>query len=195
MHREILDFLAESVLALRPPSGEPGHRPRVVELGAYDVNGSAREVYGAIASSYVGVDHRPGPGVDVVELAHRHRGGPYDVALCCQVLEHDPYWALTLAHMPWLVWDGGIVVVTCAGPGYVRHELETSPGFDPAASEHHYRNVSAAEVVDCLLVGALHVGATLADVRAETVINRQGGADVLVWARVVPNPDPATPTS
>lgn len=185
MHREILDFLAESILVLRPRPGEMGHRPRVVELGSYDLNGSAREVYGPIASKYVGVDHRPGPGVDVVALAHRYAGPPVDVALCCQVLEHDPYWPLTVAHMVWLVRDGGWVVVTCAGPGYIEHELETSPGYDPDDAQHHYRGVSHGEVLDCLRTGALHVGATLDEVRAETKLNHAGGPDVLVWARVV----------
>lgn len=192
MHREIQSFLAESILVLRPSLGEPGHRPRVVEFGSYDLNGSPREVYLSIAASYTGVDHRPGPGVDVVALAHRYAGPPVDVALCCQVLEHDPYWSLTVAHMVWLVREGGWVVVTCAGPGYVQHELDTSPGYDPSEAEHYYRNVSHGDVVDCLRAGAMYVGAVLDEVRAETKLNHAGGNDVMVWARVVPGT--ATPS-
>lgn len=180
MHREILDFLEKTRAANR--LNTPVHR--VVEIGAYDINGSAREVFGAVASEYVGVDHRPGPGVDVVSLAHAYAPAkPFDVALCCQVLEHDPYWSATLIHLCWLVRAGGIVVVTCAGPGYPHHELDTSPGYDAGAAEHHYRNVSAAEVADMLRAGARYVDLDVVELHATEARNYTGGLDTLVWAR------------
>lgn len=177
MHREITDFLSQ-VRRNAKLGDQP--RLRVVELGAYDMNGSPREVFGPVARAYVGVDHRPGPGVDVVSLAHAYAPAqPFDVAVCCQVLEHDPYWPLTVANMAWLLRDGGVAIVTCAGPGYDRHELDTSPGYKPGAADAYYRNVSAAEVAD-----ALRVAARLVDLDVEvTASSARGTLDTLVWAR------------
>lgn len=182
MHAEILNFLEQVRLrwSLLPSPGG-----RVVEIGSYNINGTARDVFVSVASTYVGVDHRPGPGVDVVSLAHDFTPvRPFDVALCCQVLEHDPYWPATLVHLCWLVRAGGIVAVTCAGPGYVPHELDTSPGFDPDEADHHYRNVSAAEVATMLRAGARYVDLDVVELEAREERNREGGLDVLVWARL-----------
>jgi len=181
MHREILSFL-EHVRREARLGDRPTHR--VVEIGAYDINGSAREVFGPVARQYVGVDHRPGPGVNVVALAHDYDPPqPFDVALCCQVLEHDPYWPATLIQLCWLVREGGVVVVTCAGPGYVRHELDTSPGYRPDAVDHHYRNVSAVEVADLLRAGARYIDLDVVELHAHEARNREGGLDTLAWAR------------
>lgn len=179
MHNEIMAFLTQ-VRRYANLGAQP--RYRVVELGSYDMNGSPREVLGPVAAAYVGVDHRPGPGVDVVCLAHAYTPAqPFDVAVCCQMLEHDPYWTLTLVHLAWLVREGGIVIVTCAGPGYVRHELDTSPGYDPhaPADQQHYRNVSVAEVEQVLRAAARYVDLDV-EVHGETA---RDGLDTLVWAR------------
>ncbi len=179
MHGEIKSFLSQ-VRHVAKLGDQP--RLRVVEIGSYDMNGSPREVFAPVARSYVGVDHRPGPGVDIVSLAHAYTPAqPFDLAVCCQMLEHDPFWTLTLVHLAWLVREGGIVIVTCAGPGYVRHELDTSPGYDPAlpADQHHYRNVSVAEVGEVLRAAARYVDLDV-EVHGETA---RDGLDTLVWAR------------
>ena len=75
MHLQIRNFLDRFVResGVRTLSGR-----RVVEIGSYDLNDSAREVLQPGTASYVGVDWREGPGVDVVSLGH---------ARCCQ--RHD----------------------------------------------------------------------------------------------------------
>ncbi len=114
--------------------------PAVVEFGAYIINGSVRELFEA--EEYVGVDWRPGPGVDVVSLAHEYAGEPghFDVAIATQMLEHDPYWRETVARMTELVKPGGAMILTWAGPGWRAHELATAP------EQGYYRNLSLAEV-------------------------------------------------
>lgn len=181
MHREIINFL-EQVRKRAGLGDQP--RYRVVELGSYDLNpatGSARDVFQPVAREYVGVDHRAGPGVDVVSLAHAYAPArPFDVGVCCQVLEHDPYWPLTVIHLVWLVRSGGVVVVTCAGPGFPKHELDTSPGHDPLAPDPYYRNVSAPEVEQVLRAAARYV-----DLDIEVyATSERGTLDTLVWARV-----------
>lgn len=183
MHREITDFLSK-VKADAGLGTKPAHH--VVEVGSYILDaatGSAREVFQPIARHYKGIDHRPGPGVDVVSLAHLYTPAmPADVAVCCQVLEHDPYWPLTLVHLVWLVRSGGVVAVTCAGPGYVAHEMDTSPGYVPGEPAY-YRNVSAAEVEQTLRAGARYIDLDVVEIHAVEQRNRYGMLDTLAWAR------------
>ena len=43
----------------------------VLECGSYNVNGSVRDLFAV--REYIGLDWRPGPGVDVVNLVHEYR--------------------------------------------------------------------------------------------------------------------------
>ncbi len=112
----------------------------VVEFGAYNINGSARSLFEA--DEYVGVDWRPGPGVDVVSLAHefQRQAGSCDTVLATQMLEHDPYWQRTLAVMVDLVRPGGYMLLTWAGPGWATHEVDTAP------LAGYYGNLAMADV-------------------------------------------------
>lgn len=178
MHREIMDFLGWAKKKIGP--SDHIRTLHVVEVGAYDMNGSPREVFGQHAVEYVGVDHRPGPGVNVVSLGHLYRRDrPFNLAVCCQVLEHDPYWPATVANLVWLVRQGGHVIVTCAGPGFVKHELDTSPGYDPNVSDPYYRNVSADEIR-----GVLESAARWVDLDVVVNTEHTRGHDTLVWARL-----------
>src|SRR2546422_3537443 len=71
---------------------------RVLEVGSYNINGSVREHF--TLCDYTGVDWRPGPGVDVIALAHdMNFEQPFDVVVSAQMLEHDPYWKDSIRAM------------------------------------------------------------------------------------------------
>lgn len=131
MHDEVLRWF--EVVKKAHPSRWAGP---VIELGSYDMNGSIRSMFDGCA--YVGVDTRPGPGVDVVCDTHEVplREGGYQVVASTEMLEHDPHWEASIYKMMELVAPGGLVVITCAAPGRGPHGLDFSP---------HYRNISVAD--------------------------------------------------
>ena len=69
MHQEVRDWLGE----LRRQYLEAFVCDSVLECGSYNVNGSVRGLFAA--REYVGLDWRPGPGVDVVSLVHEYKPG------------------------------------------------------------------------------------------------------------------------
>jgi hypothetical protein len=70
----------------------------VIEFGSYNINGSIREAFSC--SKYTGLDWRPGPCVDAVSLAHSYRHpNKVDTVVSASMLEHDPYWPLSLSNM------------------------------------------------------------------------------------------------
>jgi hypothetical protein len=94
----------------------------VLELGAYDVNGSARPHWPG-TRRYVGVDQCAGPGVDVVADAAKTVFEPngFDTLLCLSMFEHDPHWADSLRHnLPW-VKSGGLVILGWGAEGNCPH--------------------------------------------------------------------------
>lgn len=138
MHPQVQRFLDE--VCQRLP--EVATSQRVMEFGAYDINGSPRGVF-SMAQEYVGLDWRPGPGVDVVSLAHKYDGHPddyFDAVVSTEMLEHDPHWRESLARMVALVRPGGCLVLTCAGPQRPAHEMDCTPG------PGYYAGISLAEL-------------------------------------------------
>lgn len=170
MHAEILDFLKKAREEAEVPVSL--ELLRVVEFGAYDLNGSPRELFPG-AASYIGIDWRPGKGVNLVSLNHLAPVEQADIVLCCQVLEHDPYWEQTLRKAASLIREGGWLFCTWAGPGYVPHELETAPPW--AESHAYYRNLSVEEVADVLREA-------LPSLEIHTSYQR-GTLDACLWAR------------
>lgn len=84
---------------------------RVLEVGAYNVNGTIRDAFQHGSDSYLGVDMQEGPCVDEVidatRLGERFEADSFDTVLCCECLEH------TLR--PWLVVDGMRKVLRAGG--------------------------------------------------------------------------------
>ncbi len=125
MHHEVSEFFDR----MKQSFGAAFEARRVFEAGSLDVNGSVRRFFPA-AKEYVGIDWRPGKGVDVVSLAHEYRGhqdGHFDVAVSTEMLEHDPYYDRSLKRMMALLSRNGILIVTCAGPERHAHRIETAP--------------------------------------------------------------------
>jgi len=97
---------------------------RVIEVGAFDVNGSYRSLI-TDAGEYIGIDIQPGPGVDRILNGHSAlvEFGPesFDLVICTEVLEHEQLWRdLTLA-LKSLCRVGGAVILTTRSPGFAYH--------------------------------------------------------------------------
>jgi predicted O-methyltransferase YrrM len=98
----------------------------VLEVGALDVNGSLRPVVEALGpETYVGVDLRPGPGVDEICAAERlvDRFGPesFDVVVATDVLEHIDDWRTAIRSLKTVLRPGGVAFVTTCSPGFPYH--------------------------------------------------------------------------
>lgn len=115
-------------------------RNRVIEFGALDVNGSAK-IHFDEPLDYIGVDAQDGNGVDVKALTHQYPNDEkFDVVVSTEMLEHDPYWDLSLKNMFDLVNFGGSIILTWAGPARHQHGADR---YTPL--NHYYRNISMAD--------------------------------------------------
>lgn len=140
MHPEVLNYVA-AVRAVFP-SHFTGKR--VLEIGALDVNGSPRPFF--TDCDYLGIDCHPGPGVDVVCLAHEFPAPEkwYDAIVSTECFEHDPHLEKTLKNIARMIKPGGMFLTTCAGPDRPEHgtrRTEDAGGtWGPDAD--YYRNIS-----------------------------------------------------
>lgn len=120
MHPSVMDFV-ERVLPTEKITGA-----KVLEVGAYDINGSVRpfiEKHGP--EMYVGVDTQKGPGVDLVadcENLVKHMGGDaWDIVVSTEMLEHVDNWRICMRQMTWAVAPGGLFLLTTRSPGFPYH--------------------------------------------------------------------------
>lgn len=127
-------------------AAHPGaFKGRVLECGSMEVNGSPRSLFDAV--EYVGIDWRPGKGVDVVSLVHEYGGKPdgyFDTVISTEMLEHDAHWRRSVARMGTLVRRGGNLIITCAGPHRECHSAES------ASEGGWYENRTLADIVSCM---------------------------------------------
>lgn len=156
MHPEAFGYVAGVVAELGPWG-------RVVEFGGRDVNGSVRSLFGD--ATYCSIDLVGGAGVDVVGDAVEVPLAGWDVVVCCEVLEHAVEPERLVVAARGALRDGGVFVVTCAGPGRAPHGADGG-GLRPG---EHYRNVAPADLHGWL-VGAGFSGVSMdvqgSDVRA-----------------------------
>lgn len=102
-------------------------------------------VFFSTPENVLGIDVFPGPGVDVICKAHQYRGGPFRTVICTSMLEHDPEWAASVANMVRMVEPHGMLLITCAGPGYLPHCTKENPvklRDGALLALDHYRNIS-----------------------------------------------------
>jgi SAM-dependent methyltransferase len=140
-HPQQRRFLALATELLLPAS----NGLKILEVGSYSVNGSARELFPG--SEYVGADLCEGPGVDIVSSGHTltFDDAHFDVALSMECFEHNPHWEATFLNMHRMTKHDGVVIVTCASRGRVEHGTSRStPGSSPgthAIGSEYYRNL------------------------------------------------------
>ena len=122
MHREILDFIKAT--KVKHPELFVG--VKVIEAGSLIINGSVRP-YFSEDCEYYGVDAKDGNGVDWWGVFHEweEKADDYfDVAVSTEVLEHDPFWRMTLNHMVRKVKPEGALIITTAGPARHPHGVK-----------------------------------------------------------------------
>ena len=118
MHREIIDYFQK--LKIDYPFLFKNNR--VLEAGSLNINGSAREHFDDC--EYFGIDAKKGNGVDWWGIFHEWEEEPnatFDVCVSTELLEHDPFWVMSLQHMCRKLKRGGSIILTYAGPARAPH--------------------------------------------------------------------------
>lgn len=120
MHPAVMDFV-ERVLAVKDVADKT-----VLEVGAFDVNGSVRPYVQSLRpKTYVATDMRAGPGVDMIVDCERlplEMGyDAWDVVVCAEMLEHARDWRLCMRQMAAAVAPGGLLLLTTRSPGFPYH--------------------------------------------------------------------------
>ena len=157
MHKEVLAFI-QKVKTLHPKYFKDS---KVVEMGSMDINGTPREFF--TNCEYIGIDWRGGKGVDKIQKAHCF-SEKVDVVITTEMLEHDKHYDETLINIQQILKSGGLLILTCAGPGRKEHEVS-------CGEDDHYLNISADEISFCFDMERWK----------EFYIKRQGG-DLQLWA-------------
>lgn len=135
MHPEAYAFVAESASKVGSPRS-------ALELGAFNVNGSARALFPSVTRWY-GIDLRAGENVDEVANAETWKTKQrFDLVLCTEVLEHAKYPKAIVQTAANALRKGGYFVMTCAAPGRIPHSNDGAHGGDVG----HYANVSETEM-------------------------------------------------
>ena len=98
----------------------------VVEVGAYDVNGSVRPHIESLGpASYLGLDIEEGPGVDRVldarDLLSELGRESADVVISTEMIEHVRDWPVVVGNLKGLLRPGGHLLVTTRSAGFPYH--------------------------------------------------------------------------
>ena len=102
-----------------------GEKPRVLECGALDVNGSAQDDVSALAGEYISTDMREGKGVDIVldagDILEHFGEASFDVVLTTEMMEHVCNWDTVIYNMVRVLKPGGLLALTTRSPGFGKH--------------------------------------------------------------------------
>lgn len=125
-------------------------RPRVLEVGSLNVNGSLRDHFEDI-TTYIGVDWRPGPCVDVVSFAHEMEfDEPFNTVISASMLEHDPYWEDSIPKMVSLLRDDGALFLSWGAALNLVHCLIAGP-------DGKFHALPAGKVINLLTKMGLYI--------------------------------------
>lgn len=140
MHNECRDFLIATFQRFSPAGRH------LVEIGSLNINGSAREYAEARAASYIGIDIKAGPGVDVIGDAVEVLStwsSRVDMVICTEVLEHhrEPETIVQAARK--VLKGGGLLVLTAAGHDRKPH---SAYGAEHPLPDEYYKNVETDDL-------------------------------------------------
>ncbi|CAB4177345.1 AdoMet_MTases domain containing protein [uncultured Caudovirales phage] len=163
MHIEAYAWVAQSLQMMPTPS-------TVLELGSRDINGSPRPLLPG--TRYTGLDVVAGDGVDVVADAAQFEAlNPFDLVICCEVLEHAPQAAAIVATAVRCTAPGGHIIITCASDGRAPHSAVDG---GTVREGEHYANVPWTDLQAWLQAA----GATVLQIES-----RPDRGDVYAFAR------------
>lgn len=114
MHNSVFVFVKDALVYV------PYRERTVLEAGSLDVNGSIKPLFDG-CRSYVGLDMRPGPRVDVVCPIEYYRGRPVDVVVSTEMLEHCSDWRAALTSLHANLKPGGWLILTTRSKGFPLH--------------------------------------------------------------------------
>lgn len=115
MHASVYEWVGRQVTALGIADAD------VLEIGSLNVNGTVRDWF---TGEYLGIDVVDGPGVDLVISSHEmYEKPPFDVVVCCEMLEHDSDPQATFHAIYGSLRPGGYALVTTRSEGFpIHHE-------------------------------------------------------------------------
>jgi len=138
-----------------------------VDIGGRETNGHARWIFRN--ARWTVVDAADGPGVDIVaDGATWQPDQPVPLVLCTELFEHTPAMREILANIYAMLEDGGMCVMTMAGPGRAVHGLYHDDPLVPG----HYANIEPDELEFALQTAGF----------SEWEVD-QLGEDVRAWAK------------
>lgn len=120
MNKACMDFVLKAL------EGEQINEMRILEVGAYDHNGTVRPAFeGFTPGEYIGIDIETGPGVDevcsVYDLTGRFGEGYFDMVINTELLEHVDDWRTAISQMKAVTQIGGIMIMTTRSYGFPYH--------------------------------------------------------------------------
>lgn len=118
---------------------------RVLDCGSLDINGNNRYLF--TGGSYIGIDVVRGLNVDIVSRIHEVQGGPFDVIISTECLEHDEFADLSIRHMIDLISPGGILIITCATIGRPEHGTVGHDDWASPGTLDHYKNIAPEQLI------------------------------------------------
>ena len=109
----------------------------VVEIGAYNVNGTIRG-YAHPEAKYIGVDITSGPDVDVVAPDEQSIPLPShsaDIVIATSVFEHSSFFWQTMLEMLRITKEGGVLYISAPSNGWYHRHPNDNWRFYPDAGK------------------------------------------------------------
>ena len=142
MHTEVKQF----VQVIRSKFFYKFRFKKVLEVGSKYINGSVRKYFWFC--DYTGIDIGKGKGVDImghlVDVKDKLIPN-FDTVISTEALEHDKLWRESLQTMYHMLNDGGLLIVTCAGPHREEHGTSNAHSELSPDTNDYYGNVSVED--------------------------------------------------